>query len=61
MLKTIHVEIVPTGHIHVLEPIPFKLEGRALLTFFERYVINRPKLVFAQFFGDAGQVAACHG
>ncbi|MBU2569384.1 MAG: hypothetical protein KJ725_04980 [Gammaproteobacteria bacterium] len=35
MLKTIHVEIDPTGHIHVLEPIPFKLEGRALHTLLE--------------------------
>jgi len=35
MLKTIHVEIDPTGHIHVLEPIPFKIEGKALLTLLE--------------------------
>lgn len=35
MLKTIHVEIDPTGHIHSLEPIPFKLEGKALLTLLE--------------------------
>ncbi len=35
MLKTIHVEIDRTGQIHALEPIPFKLEGRALLTLLE--------------------------
>ncbi|WP_404357434.1 hypothetical protein [Methylotuvimicrobium sp. KM1] len=35
MLKTIHVEIDRTGQIHPLEPIPFKLEGRALLTLLE--------------------------
>lgn len=35
MLKTIHVEIDRTGHIHSLETIPFKLEGRALLTLLE--------------------------
>ena len=35
MLKTIHVEIDPSGHIHSLEPIPFKLEGKALLTLLE--------------------------
>ncbi|MBS3952721.1 MAG: hypothetical protein KGZ88_07220 [Methylomicrobium sp.] len=35
MLKTIHVEIDPTGHIQALEPIMFKLEGKALLTLLE--------------------------
>jgi hypothetical protein len=33
--KAIHVEIDPGGQIRVLEPIKFKLEGRALLTLLE--------------------------
>ena len=32
MLKTIEVEIDPSGHIHPLEPLTFVLSGRAYLT-----------------------------
>lgn len=32
MLQTIEVNIDAAGSIHLLEPLPFKLVGRALLT-----------------------------
>jgi hypothetical protein len=32
MLHTVEVEIDASGHIHPLEPLPFKPMGRALVT-----------------------------
>lgn len=54
MLKTIHVEIDPTGQIHVLEPIPFKLEGRALLTLLESDTNERDATI-AEIKGNASR------
>ena len=35
MLQTVEVDIDASGHIHPLEPLPFKPVGRALLTLLE--------------------------
>ena len=42
MLQTVEVDIDASGHIHLLEPLPFKPVGRALLTLLEPSAVETP-------------------